>query len=60
MEYYIGDKYLKNLHQIRWRMIYGYISIYRYFLNSPECLEMIKKSNKLETVLGDIESDYIE
>ena len=40
-------------------LIDGCISSYLYIINSPKRLHMINQANKLESVLGDIESDRL-
>ena len=55
----VCDRALKRLPQIRINLIDGSISSYCYILNSPERLDMIKQTNNLASVLGDIESDRL-
>ena len=50
---------MNRLLQINLNFIDGYISSYCYILNSPECLEQIRKATKLASVLCDLESDFM-
>ena len=59
MEDAIGDRNLNRLPQQRLNLIDGCISSYCSILNSPERLDLIKKANKLVSVLSDIESDRL-
>ena len=52
----VGDRYLKRLSQIRLNLTDVPISSYWYII---ERLDLIKQSNKLAAVLGDIESEYL-
>ena len=52
-----GDRDLKRLPQRRLKFIYGYISSYCSILNSPEQFEQIRQSNKLASVLCDLDPD---
>ena len=52
----VGYRDLKRLHKQRLNLIDGYISGYYYIPKSTEQLHIIKQENKLEFVLGYIES----
>ena len=56
MEYNIGDRALKRMHNRSLNIIDGSISSYCSIINSPERLYMIKQANELASVLCDIES----
>ena len=57
MEDATGNRYLKRLPQIRLNFIDGYISSYCSVINSPKRLEEVKQSNKMASIMCDLESD---
>ena len=57
MEDDVSDSYLKRLPQVRPNFTYGSISSYCSILNSPKRLEQITQSNKLTSVMCDLDSD---
>ena len=59
MEDYIGDSYLKSLFHRRLNIIYGSIFSYCSIFNFPGRPHMIKRSNKVMSVLCDIEYDRL-
>ena len=40
------------------KLIDGSVKSYCYILNYPEWLDVIKKVNRLEAIIGDFESDH--
>ena len=59
MEDYVGDRDRNSLPQRRLNLIDGSISNYCSILNSPEWLDLIKQLDKLEYVIGDIDTDIL-
>ena len=59
MEDAVDNRYLKKLNQRSLNIIAGSISSYRYIINSPEQLHLIKQASKLASVLGDIQSERL-
>ena len=59
MEDDVSAGYLNRLPHIRLNFIDGYIQSYCYIIIFPEGLDMIKQSNKLVSILGDIKTECL-
>ena len=55
----VGDSYLKRLPHRSMNLIDEFVSSYYSILNSPERLDLINQLDKLEYVIGDIDTDIL-